>query len=103
MIGKATAIIAAALCASALASPVPGAAPEISGGAEMQSNPPVTVAHIVSVNRANKGDRLRFERRTNETVQTEILVAHRIPLGCHSAFSPIENPKAANIFGRCLT
>ena len=103
MIGKATAIIAAALCANALASPVPGSAPKISGGAAMQSNQPVTVGHTVLVNRANKGDRLPFERRTNETLRTEILVPHRIPLGCDSAFSPIENPKAAHIYGRCLT
>ncbi len=101
MIGKVTAMIAAAaLCAPALVSHVPGAAPEV---AAMQSSQPATMANAISVNRANKGDRLRIERRTSDTPQIDVVVPHRIPLGCDSAFSSIENPKAAHIYGRCLT
>ena len=103
MIGKMTAIVGAALCARVLVSFDPGAAPEISGGALMQSSQPVSMGDLVSVNRANKGDRLRFEQRTGTTPQTEIFVPHRIPLGCDATFSPIASPKAAYFFGRCLT
>lgn len=103
MIGKVTTIIGAALCARLLVSPVTGPAPEISGRTLMQSSQPATMDNGISVNRANKGDQLRFERRTGATTQIGIFVPHRIPLGCDSAFSPIASPKAAYFFGRCLT
>ena len=103
MIGKVMAILGAALCARVLVSPVADAAPEISGGKPMQSSQSATMGNIVSVNRANKGDRLRFEQRTGTTPQIGIFVPHNIPLGCDSSFSPILSPKAAYFFGRCLT
>jgi hypothetical protein len=61
---------------------------------------------LVSVNRANKGDRLSqapAERLSHSTPSTEVVVPpKRVPLGCDPAFSPVADPARGNIYSRCM-
>jgi hypothetical protein len=58
----------------------------------------------VSVNRTNKGDRLRGGvtlRRTPALSSPAVLAAP--PIECDPAFSRAAEPRRAHIFGRCIT
>jgi hypothetical protein len=61
---------------------------------------------LVSVNRANKGDRLSqapAERPSHSSPSTEAVAPpKRVPLGCDPAFSPVADPSRGNIFKRCM-
>ena len=62
---------------------------------------------LVSVNRANKGDRLTqtsTDRPSHNSTSIEVVVPHKhVPLGCDPAFSPFVDPALAHIYKRCMT
>jgi hypothetical protein len=65
-----------------------------------------TSDHSVSVNRANKGDRLSrvpAEGSSHSSPSTEAVAPpKRVPLGCDPAFSPVADPSRGNIYKRCV-
>jgi hypothetical protein len=65
-----------------------------------------TSVRLVSVNRANKGDRLSqapAARSSHSSPSTEAVAPpKRVPLGCDPAFSPVADPSRGNIFKRCM-
>ena len=65
-----------------------------------------SVEATVSVNRANKGDRLiqtSTDRPSHNSTSIEVVVPHkRVPLGCDPAFSPFADPALAHIYKRCM-
>ena len=68
----------------------------------------VSVSVSVSVDRANKGDRLPYASRSKTHVNSPFLATtpqvlpKRPPLGCDPAFSSVANPAQARIYRRCL-
>ena len=62
----------------------------------------------VSVDRANKGDRLPYASRSKTQVNNPLLATtpqvlpKRPPLGCDAAFSSVAGPAQARIYRRCL-
>ena len=62
----------------------------------------------VSVDRANKGDRLPYASRSKTHVNSPFLATtpqvlpKRPPLGCDPAFSSVADPAQARIYRRCL-
>jgi hypothetical protein len=83
----------------------------IAGGVSAMTAPTVinsSKTAAVSVNRANKGDRLRQamlpHQLPNDVSSTLLLRApsKRSPLGCDPIFSPVVEPALANIFRRCM-
>jgi len=62
----------------------------------------------VSVDRANKGDRLPYASRSKTRVDSPFLATtpqvspKRPPLGCDAAFSSVAGPAEARIYRRCL-
>ena len=57
--------------------------------------------HAISVNRANKGDRLQLKRTS--AVSLPVAVKARLPVGCEPAFSRVADPARAHIFLRCIS
>ena len=94
-----TLILAAATAAVAMNGPA-------AGGVSGMSISAPTGDRLVSVNRANKGDRLSqapAEQPAHSLPSTEAVVPpKRVPLGCDPAFSPVADPAHANIYKRCL-
>jgi hypothetical protein len=59
-------------------------------------------AALVSVDRANKGDRLPDALRPKAHLNTSLLITtKRLPLGCDPAFSSLADPTRAHIYMRC--
>jgi hypothetical protein len=98
--GSVTLIIGAAAVAAVVVN-APAA-----GGVSVTSISAPTSDRLVSVNRANKGDRLsqvHAERPSHSSPSTEAVVApKRVPLGCDPAFSPVADPARGNIYKRCM-
>ena len=65
-------------------------------------------ATSLSVDRANKGDRLPYASRSKTRVDSPFLATtpqvspKRPPLGCDAAFSSVAGPAEARIYRRCL-
>ena len=61
---------------------------------------------LISVNRADKGDKLTrtsADRLPHNSTSIEVVVPHkRVPLGCDPAFSPFADPALAHIYKRCM-
>ena len=76
------------------------------GGVSVTSISAPTSDRLVSVNRANKGDRLSqvpTERPSHSSPSTEAVAPpKRVPLGCDPAFSPFADPALAHIYKRCM-
>jgi hypothetical protein len=63
-----------------------------------------TAEHAVSVNRANKGDRLPLAQKRAPKVSSPALASQsRPPIGCDLAFSRVADPARAHSFGRCIS
>ena len=62
-----------------------------------------TVSPSVSVDRATKGDRLRYASASKSTLNSShgIPQAQRPPIGCDPAFSVVADPTHAHIYRRC--
>jgi hypothetical protein len=59
---------------------------------------------IISVNHANKGDRLPLAlKHTPSNSSQSVSTLSRPPIGCESAFSRAADPARAHIFGRCIS
>ena len=60
-------------------------------------------AALVSVDRANKGDRLPDALHPKAHVSSSLLTTtpKRLPLGCDPAFSSLADPMRAHIYKRC--
>jgi hypothetical protein len=69
-------------------------APNTGGGQQAAS---------VSVDRANKGDRLPYALSSKTHVNNSLLTTtpKGLPLGCDPAFSSLADPKRAHIYKRC--
>ena len=61
-----------------------------------------TAQQTVSVNRANKADRLPLKRTSPVSLPALVAKAHP-PVGCDPAFSRVADPARAHIFGRCIS
>ncbi len=66
-------------------------------------------AAFVSVDRANKGDRLPYASTSQTHVNSSLLTPtpqappKRPPVGCDAAFSSVADPTQAHIYKRCAT
>jgi hypothetical protein len=96
-----TLIIGAAAVVAAVVTNAPAA-----GGTSGATISAPTSDRLVSVNRANKGDRLSqapAERLSRSSPSTEAVASpKRVPLGCDPAFSPVADPSRGTIYKRCV-
>ncbi len=67
-------------------------------GAALSAQP----SDAISVNHANKGDRLPLALKRTPSSPT-VSTLSRPPVGCESAFSRAAEPARAHIFGRCIS
>jgi hypothetical protein len=62
-----------------------------------------TAQQTVSVNRANKADRLPLKRRTSPVSLPALVAKPQPPVGCDQSFSRVADPTRGHIFGRCIS
>jgi hypothetical protein len=77
----------------------------IAGGVSAMTGPTVVKndkAVLISVDRADKGDRLPRAALSPPRRSDSIGMTTRIPRGCDAAFSPIADPALSHIFKRCV-
>ena len=61
-------------------------------------------SHAISVNHANKGDRLPLALTHTPSIPSpSVSTSSRPPIGCEPAFSRAADPARAHIFGRCIS
>jgi len=80
----------------------------IAGGVSAMSAPAILDSNhtAISVNRADKGDRLlqgSGNRQGPAASNTTPASSTRVPLGCDPVFSPVADPARGRIFRRCMT
>jgi hypothetical protein len=69
-------------------------------GAALSAQP----TDAISVNRADKGDRLPLALKHTSTISSpSVSILSRPPIGCDPAFSRAADPARAHIFGRCIS
>jgi hypothetical protein len=69
-------------------------------GAALSAQTPAAI----SVNHANKGDRLPVALKRTPTISSpSVTTLSRPPIGCDPAFSRSAEPERAHIFGRCIS
>jgi len=61
-----------------------------------------TAQQTVSVNRANKADRLPL-KRTSPVSLPALVAKPQPPVGCDPSFSRFADPTRGHIFGRCIS
>ena len=61
-----------------------------------------TAHQTVSVNRANKADRLPL-KRTSPVSLPALVAKPQPPVGCDPSFSRVADPTRGHIFGRCIS
>ena len=97
--GRAAKSIAAIAVVSCLA--VGGFTAAVTGAGTALSAQP---SDAISVNHANKGDRLPLALKHNPSISSpSASTLSRPPIGCEPAFSRAADPARAHIFGRCIS